>query len=123
MTEEEAIKMLENVIIDNTEIRRNLSQYEIYESIKQLKKAGYITLTIWEEAEDDYQRWLSTPKDLVSDYYSMVDNLHDALTSAVERIKELEEKAKIDEKRCPMCGKIHSSNGAVCPACENDPRN
>lgn len=58
--------------------------------IQGLNQNGYITRPIWEEAEDYYQRWLPMPKDTVSDYYSMVDKFHDALTAAVERIKELE---------------------------------
>ena len=60
--------------------------------IFQLKAAGYITRPAWEEAEEKYQKWLLMPKDTVSDYYSMVDKFHDALTAAVERIKELEKK-------------------------------
>ena len=96
MTEEEAINWIKTAY-------PNTPQHLIVVGVDSLKEAGYITRPAWEEAEEYYHKWLPMPKDTVSDYYSVINKFHDALTAAVERIKELEHENKKEAEHGEEC--------------------
>ena len=84
MTEEDARKMIS--FINNSDMKESI--------IKNWINEGYIARPIWEEAEEKFQAWRKIPMENTIEKELIVIRdltfvLHDALTAAVERIKEL----------------------------------